>query len=62
MRPIGNLFFVNFRHVLSPFNLRERTHDPVSVTRIAFAFMDKRFGFLNKNFEEIFYLSLFIIL
>ena len=60
MRPIGNLFFVNFRHVLSPFDLRERTHDPVSVTRIAF--MDKRFGFLNKNFEEIFYLSLFIIL
>ena len=60
MRPIGNLFFVDFCHVLSPFNLRERIHDPVSVKRIAF--MDKRTGFLNKNFEEIFYLSLFTIL
>jgi len=47
MRQIGNLFFVDFRHVLSPFNLRERIHNPVSVKRTSF--MDKRSGFLNKN-------------
>ena len=45
-------FFVDFRHVLSTFNLRERIHDPVSVMRIAF--MDKRFGFWIKVLEKYF--------
>ena len=31
-----NVSSVEFCHVLSRFNLRERIHDPASVTRIAF--------------------------
>ena len=34
--PIWNWFYVEFCHVLSQFNLGERIHDPVSVTRVAF--------------------------
>ena len=37
--------------VLSRFHLRERIHDPVSVTRIAFLGLTN--GFLNKNFQVI---------
>ena len=47
--PIWNWFSVEFWRILERFYLRERIHDPVSVTQN---------GFLNKNFQEIIYLSI----